>query len=55
MALLDELPANIQGDIYKDFFFEDFLDQFKMHFVLKKPEIFQNESSLAVYFDWPDS
>ena len=55
MALLDELPANIQADIYKDFLFEDFLIQFKVHFDLEKPEIFQDENHLTVYFDWADS
>ena len=42
MDLLDELPNHIQASIYKDFLFEDFLDQFKVYFYLLKGEVFQD-------------
>ena len=54
MDLLDELPNHIQASIYKDFLFEDFLDQFKVHFYLLKAEVFQDESSMPVAFSWED-
>lgn len=55
MKLLDELPYNIQANIYKDFLFEDFLEQFKVYFYLLKPEVFQTKGSLPVAFEWDDS
>ena len=33
---MKELPDNIKTQIYKDFLFEDFLAQFKVHFSFRK-------------------
>ena len=35
-ALMSELPGDMQISIYKDFLFEDFLQQFKVHFLFRK-------------------
>ena len=39
MALMSELPNEIRTSIFKDFLFEDFLEQFKVHFVFEKPKV----------------
>ncbi len=42
-AILSELPNNIKSSIFKDFLFQDFLDQFKVHFIFAKPDLFQDK------------
>ena len=49
-----ELPVSIQSNIFKDFLFEDFLALFKVHFIFKKPQHFQDKQGLIKYYDWAD-
>lgn len=53
--ILDELPQKIQSQIYKDFLFQDFLDQFSVHFYLTKPETQQPKHGLTQYYKWQDN
>lgn len=38
LEIFVELPPEIQGNIYKDFLFQDFLKLFEVHFTFRKPE-----------------
>ena len=38
LKVLSELPGHIQANIFKDFLFHDFLEQFKVHFIFTKPK-----------------
>jgi hypothetical protein len=49
------LPNSIQSNIFKDFLFQDFLEQFKVHFIFAKPDLFQDKQGLTIYYDWADS
>ena len=52
--MLSELPSHIQSDIYRQFLFKDFLEQFRVYFDLERPAIFQDSSGTPKYFDWQD-
>jgi len=52
--MLSELPNHIQSNIYREFLFKDFLDQFRVYFDLEKPAIYQDDSGSIKYFDWQD-
>jgi hypothetical protein len=39
MMMLDQLPVEVQEEIFKDFLYSDFLFSFKKHFVFTRFDI----------------
>lgn len=53
---MDELPNNIQTDIYKDFLFQDFLQLFKVHFQFTKPQSNNQKDPFDFdFYHWRDA
>jgi len=55
IAIMEELPQDIKSRIFKDFLFQDFLQQFTQHFYFERPEAAQDRYGFQPRFDWHDT